>query len=511
MNQTDTNRAAVIRSHEDGILRLSNVVTGSDLPDDPDLVGMDVTPFRHVCQRILNGEDVIIDEAHPLPADADAERRMYETRGLNATVIVPVMAGGSLAAAIVLDVVGRQHTWTQEQVEHARLTGQVMLQAIQRASALGESQRQAAAAAAREEQLRLLADGLPALIAYIDADQRVVFSNKRMCDWLGVPADTVHGRPIRSVLGKRGYEATHVAVEQALAGVSAGFATDLPRGDGAIRHVAGTCVPHRDGTGRIAGCFALVQDVTEGVRTDEELRRQRAELAHVARVVTVGQLSTTIAHELNQPLAAIVSNAQAAQRFLTGPNQDEAEVQEALTEIAEDGKRAGTIIHQMRALLRKEDLARGDVDVNRVVRDVLRLLEPDLAAKGVMVHTDLDRSLPIVLGNPVQLQQVVLNLANNAAEAVQSGNGARKLTVTTVARNDTMVELEVRDTGPGLPEGRSEDLFEPFFTTSENGMGMGLSITKTIIEAHGGRISAANADSGGAIFRVALPAVTASP
>jgi signal transduction histidine kinase len=252
---------------------------------------------------------------------------------------------------------------------------------------------------------------------------------------------------------------------------------------------------------------ALLIQRTRRRQAELEARQRRDELAHVSRVATVGELTSSLTHELNQPLTAIVTNAQAGLRFLLRETPDVMEVAEALREIAKDGKRSGEIMHRLRNLLKKSEIDQAPVDLNAVVREVAALVQADFAAAGVALTLDLARDLPLIMGDRIQLEQVVLNLLANGLEALKdlSGN-VRTVQVITRKEDDGGVGLTVRDSGPGLsPEIRSR-LFEPFFTSKARGMGLGLAVGKSIIEAHGGRIWAEPQQDGGAAFRFRLPA-----
>jgi PAS domain S-box-containing protein len=264
----------------------------------------------------------------------------------------------------------------------------------------------------------------------------------------------------------------------------------------------------RDQDGNILHSTSVQTDITERKRAEAERHRLQQELSHVARVTMMGELTSSLAHELNQPLTAILSNAQTAQRLLADGQPDPEELREILSDIVADDDRAGEIIQRLRTLLRKGELEFRDLDVNGLVLDVARLVSSDTIIKGISVTLDLASELPRVRADRVQLQQVILNLMLNAVDALMSRAAAdRKLLISTGLRPDGTVSVVVRDSGPGIPPEKLERVFEPFFTTKVNGMGMGLAIARSILHSHGGKLWAENAPGGGAAFTLALPTV----
>jgi signal transduction histidine kinase len=230
------------------------------------------------------------------------------------------------------------------------------------------------------------------------------------------------------------------------------------------------------------------------------------EISHVHRVAALGELSASLAHELKQPLTAILSNAQAARRYLAQPVPNHDEIRQALGDIIDDDNRAVDLIGRMRSLLKKDAFEPVSVDVNAVVSDVARLVANAARMKQVTFHVALAPSLPPVRGDRIQLQQVVLNLAINAVEASAASSGRPAVVrIGTSAGSNHHVEVAVSDNGPGIAAADLQKIFEPFFTTKTDGLGMGLSISRSIVEAHGGRIWA-DASPEGATVRVALPA-----
>lgn len=279
--------------------------------------------------------------------------------------------------------------------------------------------------------------------------------------------------------------------------------------------IAGAGVPERwisargrvdaSGDGRPAIMRGVVIDVTDRKRAQQDVEHIRKELAHVSRISMMGELAGSLAHELNQPLAAILSNAQAA-RWLLGANPvDLAQLEEIIDDIIRDDKRAGEVIHRLRAMLQKRDHETNEViELNEVVQDVVRLLNSEAAARNIKVAQRLAPDLPPVRAGRVEMQQVLLNLMVNGMDAMRDvAAPARQLTISTGATGE-QVTVTVTDQGSGIPPERLPDIFRPFFTTKEQGLGMGLAISRSLVEAYAGTLTAENLPGCGARFTVTL-------
>ena len=251
--------------------------------------------------------------------------------------------------------------------------------------------------------------------------------------------------------------------------------------------------------------LSIVRDITDRKHAELEAVAQRRELAHLGRVAMLGELTGALAHELSQPLTAVLSNAQAARNFLNGDPMDVAELRNALDDIIRSNKRAGTVIDRLRALLRKEAIALQPVNVNDIVREVVDLARGELVSRRITVKSVLMPEIPPVLGDRIQLQQVVLNLLLNACDAMSGTHVAKRELVLATAKDNGFVQLAVSDHGVGIPEDQLEQVFEPFVTFRDQGLGLGLAISRSIVSAHNGSIRAENNASGGATFRCQLP------
>lgn len=254
----------------------------------------------------------------------------------------------------------------------------------------------------------------------------------------------------------------------------------------------------------IITCVLVWRRRIERQRAEEELRQKQQELTHIARVVTMGELAASLAHELNQPLAAIVSNAQASQRLVSGQTPDLDEVREALGDIVADGQRAGEIIRRLRAFLKKSEVEHAPLNINEVIQEVVVLLRGS-TLKDLAIRYELAPSLPPVVGDRVPLQQVILNLLLNASEAMSHlHDGEREVVIRTSRNGSETVEVSVQDFGVGLDDANQNRMFDAFFTTKPQGIGMGLPISRSIIEAHGGQLWATPNPDGGATFHFTL-------
>ena len=258
---------------------------------------------------------------------------------------------------------------------------------------------------------------------------------------------------------------------------------------------------------KLNSVLVSIMDITERKRADEALHKTQAELAHVTRVATLGELTASIAHEVNQPLAAIVTNGNACLRWLAGdsPNLDEA--RETARRIIRDGNRAGDVIGRIRTLLRKTGTEKELLDMNQAVREVVALAEGEVRRNGVALRTELTGDLPPILGDRVELEQVVLNLIMNAIEAMSAiGDRPRELVVRTQSGEVDQVRVTVQDSGIGLDPQSMGRIFDAFYTTKSQGMGMGLAISRSIVENHGGQLWAVPNEGPGATFQFTLQA-----
>jgi signal transduction histidine kinase/integral membrane sensor domain MASE1 len=482
-----------------------------DVPPGPRAVA--ASDFPWTTSALHRFRRVAFSRPEELPAEAARDADGFRSLGIQSGLVVPLIAGGHVLGSLALLTLTAERIWPEELVQRLHLVAEVFANAI----AQGEADE---ALRASEAMNSAILATLHSGVAVLDQAGRIVAANDRWgqftSDWavFGVPLDTDadYLNACRDAA-----EAGVVAAAEAVAGIDSvlrgerlSFALEYSLGMESTSRWFGLSVLPL--TGRHGGAVISQTDITERKRAEIDAQRSRQELAHFTRVSTMGELAASLAHELNQPLTGILANAQAARRFLDGVAPDLDEIRAILSDIIDDDRRAGDVIRRLREFLRKGPAEVAPLDLNLVVRDVVRLLGSDALIRDVTITVDLDQRQPTIKGDRVHLQQLLLNLLLNAMEATaEAGRESRVVTVRTRVLPDHTVDLTVEDTGPGIRPGAEKLLFEPFYTTKPSGMGMGLSIARSIVDAHGGRIHADSNVPRGATFHVLLPLAGATP
>ena len=380
---------------------------------------------------------------------------------------------------------------------------------VLRASQLvGELQASEAALRENEERMSLAVDAANFGIWIRDLARNEIWASDKWRELFGfAPSERLELDHILQRLHPDDREALQGVFAKALAGggsYETEFRLILP--DGGIRWISSQGRVERSSNGQPVRIRGASRDVTAGKQAELETQLLRQEVTHVGRISMMGQLATALAHEINQPLGAILRNAEAAELFMQDASPDLDEIRAIVADIRKDDQRAGAVIDRMRGLLKRQSLNTRALHVGELIGDVKALVRADSAARQVKLDVNVPSDLPPVRGDRVHLQQVLLNLILNGMDAL---NGAsledRRISVTALLDGAQTVEIAVSDTGTGIPAEKLAHIFDPFFTTKLNGMGMGLPISRTIIEAHGGRFWAENNKSGGATFRFTLP------
>jgi PAS domain S-box-containing protein len=356
-----------------------------------------------------------------------------------------------------------------------------------------------------EGRLRLVIDTLPALVWSKLPDGSADFLNQRFREYTGLSVEEGLGWGWMM----KAFHPEDRAEDEWRAAFAAGQPFEkearLRRADGAYRWFVHRAVPLRDEQGGVVKWYGTTTDIEDRRHTEEALQEAQDKFARLTRIQAMGELAAAIAHEVNQPLTAIVTNANFSLRQLKASNPNLDELRTAITEIANDGTRASAVISRIRGLLTKGTPRRTDVNVNPIIQAVIALLRNELSRNRISLRTDLAPNLPRVQGDAVQLQQVLINLIMNAVEAMRPSTERPRKLVIRSAKNADGVLVQVQDSGPGIEPELRDRIFEPFFTTKAEGTGMGLAISRSIIESHGGELSLAPA-SQGVLFQFALPA-----
>lgn len=366
-----------------------------------------------------------------------------------------------------------------------------------------------------EQEFRSLAENMPDIVTRYDRQLRHIYLNPQVSAVTGKPADFFLGKSNSELNMPPGL--VQLWREKMLAAFESGQPQSMEFAytdhSGSVRHFESRLVPEPGRNGEIASILCISRDVTERLHAQEQAQAHLAQLAHVSRLTTMGELVSEIAHEINQPLHAIANFAQASINILDASSErGPANLRDWLEQISEQAIRAGEIIRRAGRFVRKTPVRRSTLDINDLVRDCLRLLAFDLRVKHIRLRCELGNSLPTVLADAVQVQQVLVNLVRNAVDALATNEeNDRFLIVRTTSGPDGSVQVSVRDNGRGLVPENASRLFEPFFTTKPDGMGMGLAVSQSIVQAHAGQLWAEPNTERGVTFHFTLPARKEEP
>ena len=507
------------------------------LEEAPRVMAADRFPWA--AERLQRGEVVQFSRVDELPEEAAIDRASYERSGTRSKVSLPLQAGGRVLGSLSFGSVRRERAWPNELVERLRLLSEAFASALERKRmdlSLAERLRfekllSNLTASFRDLSVidfdREIRHGLHRVVEFLAADRGSLIEFSRdsqkvrswaVEEWMdadefpwltarlqrgdSVMVSSLEELPHEATVDRRSYLAYRVKPCLAVPLVVGGTVV----GGLVFSAIGASRGSSEDLTQQLNLLAEVFANALSRRQVEREAQRLRQDLAHIGRLSTVGELTASLAHDLSQPLAAILSNAQAARRLLAADSVDLEQITQILGDIVEDDKRAGAVIHRLRSLLKKGDLERMSLDLNEIVSEVARLVRSDAVIRNVAMSVELAEGLPRVRGDRVQLQQVVLNMVLNGLDAMGEPHaGERNLVIRTAANGASIVAVSVEDSGIGIEPEHEEKIFQPLHTTKADGLGMGLAIARTIVEAHGGGIAAWNNPQGGATFRFTLP------
>jgi two-component system sensor kinase FixL len=450
--------------------------------------------------RARAGEVTHYSDLEELPKEAAKDKDWLLKLNILSMMVAPVNVEGVCIAALTFETIGRNRTWSDDDIRYSVMLADALGNALSRQNAFLILQ-------SKDEMLQKAQSVAHIGSWSIDIKEKKVTCSEEVCRIFGLPgepvltydqfAKTIHPDDREDVkkhwmdaLEKGSFHVEYrILVENTIKWVSVKTDMEFDQENTAISAVG------------------TVQDITEFKKAVEEGNNFREELMHVTRTTTMGELSATIAHEINQPLAAIMNYAQTGSRLMKMKKPDLGQIRDIFTYIVEDNKRAADVIHKARGFLKKSEYEFKKLNINDVIQEVITLMRSDMIVKNVILEKNFDKNIPFVWGERIQLQQVVLNFIKNALEVMDAMKVARerKLFISTMQAEPSVIMVRIKDSGPGIDKKNMDSIFAPFFSTKKEGLGLGLSICKTIVEAHGGKIGAENNADKSAAFYFSLP------
>lgn len=485
--------------------RISHLWEAEDIPKDQVVRGVIVKEFfPWLSGNLLEGKDIVVSDVEKLSFEETAQNEYAYCRqmGIRSFLILPIKIEKAPLCAVGLDSIGVKKNWSKNVINRLRFVGEICANSIER-------QHSEEKLKASELKYRTVADFTYdwEYWTYLDGTMTYVSSS---CERIsGYPARDFLNNPslFREIIVPEDREIwdTHYCDSRnKFKGREIQFR--IRKRDGEIRWIEHACQPVSDDQGNPSGFRASNRDVTKRKHYEMETLRLQSELAHVDRVSTIGTLTSALAHEINQPLTAMRSYAQAGLRFLDADQPDYDNLRKALKGIVADNKRASSVINHLRSLVKKEKHSAEAFDVNSMIERVIFLINSEIVLRNAKVKLNLHQNAPAFHGDSVQIQQVIINLLTNALDAIENQPvESRHITLSTKAEKAGVVIVSISDSGGGINPDKMEEIFNPFYTTKPQGLGLGLAMCRSIIEAHGGQLRCENNPDGGATFSFTLP------
>ena len=451
-------------------------------------------------KELRAGRTVVIRSDKDIPPEAAAAAEYNRRAGIRSVLVIRLPVDGRVVAAIGFGASRSTREWPPEFIARLTVIGGVMAQALVR-------KRSEAALRASEARWQLIFETSTLAISVFDQDLRYTATNPAFQAILGYTEDELRQlTPLDLTVGEE-LEAADIRLAALREGKIDHYIAgkQYRRKDGTVIWAqASVARASRSGPEMFIGTMI---DITEGKRAQESLLATQSELTRVSQLTTIGQMAASIAHEIKQPITSIVMGASAGLRWLTKEPPNLKEVRACLDLIANNGDRANQVIDSVRAMFQKNRQEKEFFDISKIIPETLELVRGEAREKGIVLQSDLSDDLRPVFGIRIQLQQVMLNLFSNAIEAMDAvASGTRQLRVSSTSFAPDSVLITVADSGPGLSPNDINRIFDPFFTTKPRGMGMGLSICRSLVEAHNGKLSAHSGAKQGAVFEITLPA-----
>jgi PAS domain S-box-containing protein len=483
----------------EGRAEITHAAHADDVPPTP-IRGNLAAAVPWTSHRMAEGKALCVAALEELPEEATADREFYRNLGVGSFLILPIIIQNSPKYAIGISSHRENLGWSEGYIQRLEAFGKVLANILERKQAEGSLRKS-------EAKYRHLHETMMDGFVVVDMEGMIKEYNQIYLEMTGYTPEELLRLTYRDLTPEKWHDFEQKIIQEQVLdrGYSDIYEKEYRRKDGTIFPVELRTVLLKDEAGGNSGTWAIIRDITTQKASEMETSATRRKLQQSDRLLRMGELTASLAHELNQPLTAIASNARAAMHSLEKDSFDVGELKEILGDISNDNKRAAEIIRSLRSMFRQGEVERESIAINLLLREVVALFKSAAVIKSVDLQLELAELLPPVHVNKTQIQQVAINLLMNAAEAIPDGSAERRITIRTTPSDHGHVQVAVCDTGSGIAEGETTKVFEPFFSKKRLGMGMGLSICRTIIHAHGGHIWAKNNLDKGATFFFDLP------